>query len=127
MEVSKISIREGLREAVRTLIEKVDGIANFVFTPDGLTETESLCEVISKIGNAIKDYDGEILEKMEEEEVMVAEIVEADEFTLEINRVIGKAKRGFQPTVSATDFIFVKICDISTQRWDFQKTYMHPC
>ena len=96
MEVSKTSIREGLREAVRTLIEKVDGIANFVFTPDGLKETESLCEVISKIGDALKDYDGEILEEMEEEEEMVAEIVEADEFTLEINQVIGKVKRGFK-------------------------------
>ena len=30
-------------------------------------------------------------------------------------------------TVSATDFIFVKICDFSTQGWNFPKTYMHPC
>ena len=95
MEVSKISIREGLCEAVRILIEKVDGIANFVFTPDGSNETESLCDVMSKIGDALKDYDRAILEEMEEED-MVAEIVEADEFTLVINRVIGKVKRGFK-------------------------------
>ena len=92
MEVSKISIREGLREAVRILIGKVDGKANFVFRPDGSNETESLCDVMSKIGDALKDYDRAILEEMEEEEDMVAEIVEADEFTLEINRVIGKVK-----------------------------------
>ena len=98
MEVSKISIREGLREAVRILIGKVDGKANFVFTTGGSNETESLCDVMSKIGDALKDYDRAILEEMEEEEDMVAEIVEADEFTLEINRVIGKVKRGFKPS-----------------------------
>ena len=32
-----------------------------------------------------------------------------------------------QSTVSATDFIFVKICDFSTQGSNFPKTYMHPC
>ena len=98
MKLSKERIRKGLREAIKILIAKVERTSQFGFMQDGLKETESLCEVMSEIGEALKHYDGEILEEMEEEEEMVAEIVEADEFTLEINRVIGKVKRGFNPS-----------------------------
>ena len=98
MKLSKERIRKGLREAIKILIEKVEGTSQFVFMQDGLNETERLCEVMSEIGEALKHYDGEILEEMEEEEELVAKIVEADEFTLEINRVIGKVKGGFKPS-----------------------------
>ena len=91
MKLSKERIRKGL-------IEKVEGTSQFGFMQDGLNETESLCEVVSEIWEALKHYDGEILEEMEEEEEMVSEIMEADEFTIEINRVIGKVKRGFKPS-----------------------------
>ena len=90
MELSKERIRKGLREAIKILIEKVEGTAQIGIMQDGLNETERLCEVMSEIGEALKHYDGEILENMEEEEEMVSEIMEADEYTLEINRVIGK-------------------------------------
>ena len=33
----------------------------------------------------------------------------------------------YKTTVSATDFIFVEICDFIEQGWNFSKTYLHPC
>ena len=55
---------------------------------------ETLCEVMSRIGETLKHYNGEILEEMNEEEDIAAEI----ESNWEINRVIGIVKRGFKPS-----------------------------
>ena len=90
MGFSKKTIREGLRGAVGTLIGKVEKSLNSA--QDGLSEIESLCDIVNKIGDALKYFNNGILEELEEEEDIVTEIEEADVFQWEIDRVIGKAK-----------------------------------
>ena len=92
MGFSKKTIREGLRGAVTTLISKVEKALNSGSTQDGLSEIESVCDIVNKIGDALKYFNNDILEELEEEEDIVTEIEEADIFQWEVDRVIGKAK-----------------------------------
>ena len=88
----KKTIREGLRGVVGKLIGKVEKSLNFGSTQDGLSEIESLCDIVNKISDALKYFNNDILEELEEEEDIVTEIEEADIFQWEVDRVIGKAK-----------------------------------
>ena len=92
MGFSKKTIREGLRGAVTTLIGKVEKSLNSGSTQDGLSEIESLCDIVNKIGDALKYFNNDILEELEEEGDIVTEIEEADIFQWEVDLVIGKAK-----------------------------------
>ena len=84
---SKRNIREGLREAAKILIGKIERT-----THNGFADTESFCDVLSKISDALKHYDHEILDETEEEAEIITEIMTADDNNLNIDLAIARAK-----------------------------------
>ena len=84
---SKRNIREGLREAAKILIGKIERT-----THNGSADTESFCDVLSKISDALKHYDHEILDETEAEAEIITEIMTADDNNLNINLAIARVK-----------------------------------